>query len=281
MKIVKSLAEAVFLLILSHSLALAQASRTWVSGVGNDNNSCTRTQPCLTFAGALAKTAAGGEIDALDAGGFDGVTINKAITIDGGGGTVASVVGGSIVVQAGSSDVVVLRNLRVNGLGTVGNGIRFLSGKSLHVENTTVSAFTTSGIDIEKSDGGKAYISNTILENNGQVGLFVHNAVYNVAVTFTNSISNDNPFGVAAQDFSRVTVFNSEISGSTNTGLQCQATTSGSTATLEVYNSLLAHNSPSALVSGGGPGTSTTNISGLAFVRQQRGDHGRFERDCQ
>src|SRR5437588_2153056 len=71
--------------------AQAQASRTWVSGVGDDANPCSRTAPCKTFAGAISKTAAGGEIDALDPGGFGSVTITKAITIDGGGGQVASI----------------------------------------------------------------------------------------------------------------------------------------------------------------------------------------------
>src|SRR5688500_12418798 len=68
---------------VAHSQALA--TRTWVSGAGNDANPCSRTLPCLTFTGAIAKTAAGGEINALDAGNFGTVVINKSITIDGGG----------------------------------------------------------------------------------------------------------------------------------------------------------------------------------------------------
>src|SRR5271170_5602077 len=99
--------------------ASAQASRTWVSGVGDDANPCSRTAPCKTFAGAISKTSAGGEIDALDPGGFGAVTITKAITLDGGGGQVASIlVSGTnaINVNAGASDVVILRNLRINGI---------------------------------------------------------------------------------------------------------------------------------------------------------------------
>src|SRR5579884_4434041 len=123
---------------LSTSMMYGQASRTWVSGVGDDANPCSRTAPCKTFAGAISKTAAGGEIDALDPAGFGAVTITKAITIDGGGGQVASVlVAGTngIVVQAGPSDVVILRNLRINGIGSGINGIRFLAGKTLTVDN--------------------------------------------------------------------------------------------------------------------------------------------------
>ena len=122
-----------FAICLWSGVAQAQATRTWVSGVGDDANPCSRTAPCKTFAGAISKTAAGGEIDALDPAGYGAVTITKGITIDGGGGQVASVlVSGTngIVVQAGPTDVVTLRNLRINGVeGTGGgglNGIRYL-----------------------------------------------------------------------------------------------------------------------------------------------------------
>src|SRR6478672_10617880 len=142
--------------LLWAGLAGAQASRTWVSGVGDDANPCSRTAPCKTFAGAISKTAAGGEIDALDPAGYGALTITKAITIDGGGGQVASVlVSGTngIVVQAGANDNVILRNLRINGIlqapsGAGTNGIRFVSGKALHVENCNIFGFLQNGIDI-------------------------------------------------------------------------------------------------------------------------------------
>src|SRR5579859_6191872 len=155
--------------VLGTTVMYGQASRTWVSGVGDDANPCSRTAPCKTFAGAISKTAAGGEIDALDPGGYGAVTITKAITIDGGGGQVASVlVSGTngIVVQAGPSDVVILRNLRINGIGTGINGIRFLTGKALSVENCDIFGFTTHGIDIATA-GGNVFVDNTASSNNG------------------------------------------------------------------------------------------------------------------
>src|SRR5207237_4548464 len=79
--------------------AAAQATRTWVSGVGDDVNPCSRTAPCKTFAGAISKTAAGGEIDALDDGGFGQVTITKSITIDGGGHLASILASGGIGVS--------------------------------------------------------------------------------------------------------------------------------------------------------------------------------------
>src|SRR5258708_19348567 len=68
-------------LSLHTTSAYAQASRTWVSGVGDDANPCSRTAPCKTFAGAISKTAAGGEINCLDPGGFGALTITKAMTV--------------------------------------------------------------------------------------------------------------------------------------------------------------------------------------------------------
>src|SRR5579871_3029423 len=104
--------------LLWAGLAGAQASRTWVSGVGDDANPCSRTAPCKTFAGAIAKTAALGEINVLDPGGFGAVTITKSITIDGSGGSIAGVLvtgTNGIVVNAGTNDTVVLKNLDING----------------------------------------------------------------------------------------------------------------------------------------------------------------------
>src|SRR5438132_7618950 len=87
---INALAIAIFTFAFA-SIAQAQATRTWVSGVGDDVNPCSRTAPCKTFAGAISKTASFGEIDALDPAGFGAVTIIKSITIDGGGGQVASI----------------------------------------------------------------------------------------------------------------------------------------------------------------------------------------------
>jgi hypothetical protein len=136
----------VMTLVAAMSLAGPAAwgqSRTWVSGVGNDANPCSRTAPCKTFSGALSKTAAGGEIDVLDPGGFGTVTIGKSITIDGtpflSGVLAASTTG--ITVSAGAGDVVILRHLDINGTATGLRGIRFLTGKALYVEDCQIYGF--------------------------------------------------------------------------------------------------------------------------------------------
>src|SRR5262249_24964306 len=165
-----SIMATLLVICLWSSAAQAQATRTWVSGVGNDANPCSRTAPCKTFAGAISKTAAGGEIDALDPGGYGAVTITKAITIDGGGGQVASVLvegTNGIVVQAGANDVVTLRNLRINGIEGTGsgglNGIRYLSDAALHVEGCNIFGFTGDGINVATSATTALFVNNTFL----------------------------------------------------------------------------------------------------------------------
>src|SRR5271165_5166220 len=108
------------LTLLVSGTAHAQATRTWVSGVGDDANPCSRTAPCKTFAGAISKTATGGEIDVLDPGGFGALTITKAITIDGTPVIAGVLVSGTngITISAGANDLVILRGLDIDGLGT-------------------------------------------------------------------------------------------------------------------------------------------------------------------
>src|ERR1700719_1105939 len=120
--------------------ANAQATRTWVSGVGDDANPCSRTAPCKTFAGAISKTAASGEIDCLDPGGFGAVTITKAITIlcepVSNGGVLVSGTNG-INVAAGATDKVVLDGFDLEGLGptpsTGLNGVQINSGLAVYI----------------------------------------------------------------------------------------------------------------------------------------------------
>jgi hypothetical protein len=159
---------------LSAAPAQAQATRTWVSGVGDDANPCSRTAPCKTFAGAISKTAAGGEIDCLDPGGFGAVTITKSLTIDCGGvtgGILASLVNGVVVNNATPSTVVnvTLRNLSINGAGKGTNGIRFLISGSLHVDNVMVQNFTSApgfGLDFTPNNSSKLVVSNSYFYNN-------------------------------------------------------------------------------------------------------------------
>ena len=153
---------------LSALPANAQAARTFVSGVGSDLNPCSRTAPCSTFVAAMSKTAAGGEIDCLDSGGFGTVTIDKSLTIDctGVGGSILSVGGTTAVtVNTGPNDRVILRNLNFTGAGSGGIAIRFLAGLHLVVENVRIANYTNAGIEVNKSTSGNIYVRDAVISN--------------------------------------------------------------------------------------------------------------------
>jgi hypothetical protein len=157
--------------------AFAQATRTWVSGVGDDVNPCSRTAPCKTYAGAISKTATGGEISVLDPGGYGALTITKAITVDGGSGAgwgstlFASTNGFVINITTNlATDKVILRNLSMNGgvqssLGV--DGIRFLDGQQLTVENVDIFNFSGDGIEVNQSQSSNLFLKNVRITHGG------------------------------------------------------------------------------------------------------------------
>ena len=160
------------------SLTQAQASRTWISGVGDDLNPCSRTAPCKTFAGAISKTALGGEIDALDPVGGGTIIITKSITIDG-TGTLASIIAAqttgitiNITDPKDTAKSVRLRGISINGVGTGLNGINIVAANRVTVEDIVIDGFTGSGIKVA---GGAAFVRNTSIRNN-VVGITVGSA---------------------------------------------------------------------------------------------------------
>jgi hypothetical protein len=192
-------------MFIGPSLAFAQATRTWVSGVGDDVNPCSRTAPCKTFAGAISKTAAGGEISVLDPGGFGAVTITKPITING-VGEHASILGAltnGVVINAGPNDVVVLRHLQINGAGTGLIGIRFLKGAALVVEDVMVHGFATG---IETNEGATT-VNRSVFTNNRTVAVHGQGGT----LTVENSIIASNKVGVKATSPGTVRLSNNGV----------------------------------------------------------------------
>jgi hypothetical protein len=213
--------------LLTASTVHAQATRTWVSGVGDDVNPCSRTAPCKTFAGAISKTAAGGEISVLDPGGFGAVTIIKAITISG-DGTLASIVSAGtngIIVNAGVNDKVVIRNVSINGVGTGLNGIRFIAGKDLTVENVTIEGFTNRGIDMSHTTNAKLFVKNTKISEGG-TGVYVTTTSGQAQAMLENVQLTGLTNGIEAALNGRAILSNSVISGNASNGILSSTSTS-------------------------------------------------------
>ena len=227
------------------SLAQAQATRTWVSGVGDDANPCSRTAPCKTFAGAISKTAIGGEINCLDPGGFGAVTITKAITIDCRHtlGSVLAAGSNGIIVNAPANAKIVLRGLDINGAGSGLDGIRFLAAGSLHVEDLVISGMQN-GIDI--SAGAEIYIKNSYIRNNSNIGVYVAGSALVNAVIEKTTVENQ-AYGLVVGANSRVITRGSVYSGNTNAGVLAQG--SGSAAEVNV-DSCIVNNNGIGLYSG-------------------------------
>jgi Right handed beta helix region len=258
--------------VAASGAAHAQASRTWVSGVGDDANPCSRTAPCKTFAGAIPKTAAGGEIDVLDPGGFGAVTVTKAISIDGGGGVVASTSAAGtngIVISAGVNDVVILRNLKFLGLArspsTAGlNGIQLNSAAALHIDHCVIDNFGQNGIQVAPSAGSQVFIDNSVSRGNVGNGLNIMATNTEVRVSITNSHFTNNANGVFSGDFSKTTIATSDASGNSQSGFV--ALGNGGPATLNLIDSTASNNAGNGVVAGGGANTSRvrmTNVSTL------------------
>ncbi len=248
--------------------AAAQATRTWVSGVGDDANPCSRTAPCKTFAGAISKTAAGGEINCLDPAGFGAVTITKSIIIDchfTEGGALAS--GNAIIINAGVNDVVVLRGLDILGVTAPVNGVRFLAGGALHIEDCVIRRFNAAnsfGISFQPSGTSRLYVRNSVLTENGngatgggiliqptgaagsarfQINSTALQNNANIALS-VNTTGNTSPAGVIGM------IEGSQVATST-TGIQLLTPVGASGARVMVDDVTLSENSTALIANGG------------------------------
>ena len=263
------------LVVTFSAAAQAQATRTWVSGVGDDANPCSRTAPCKTFAGAMSKTAAGGEINALDPGGYGPVSINKSLTINGAdtmAGILASVSApNGVIVNAGPNDTVILRNLSINGSGTASNGIRYLGGATLTVDNCRIYGFngtaTARGIDVSLAGNGSLQLINTLIEDVTEDGIRVTTSNGIVVLTIENSqIMDCGGDGIEAVNNARGSIIHSRIVFCDRNGVL----TSGANTQLNVHDSLISNCDITGLRAG--PGSSiraadsviANNSTGLA-----------------
>jgi hypothetical protein len=222
--------------------AQAQATRTWVSGVGDDVNPCSRTAPCKTFAGAISKTATGGEIDALDPAGYGTLTITKAITVDGGtgsgwGSTLFSAVNGfTINITTNlTTDRVILRNLSINGAGTTlgVDGVRFIDGTELTLENVSIFNYSGDGVEINQSQACRVNMRNVTFSHGG-VGIKSSSTAAAVSMNLQDvRINSMSSHGVQAINntiiFAKnVHVFNNGVGAAFGDGFRAEGTSGSS-----------------------------------------------------
>ncbi|MES1244809.1 MAG: NosD domain-containing protein [Acidobacteriota bacterium] len=269
--------------LLASSAVHAQATRTWVSGVGDDANPCSRTAPCKTFAGAISKTAAKGEINVLDPGGFGGVTITKSISIIGNPFMAGVLVSGTnaIIINAAATDVVTLRGLSIQGLGTGLDGIRVLAAKEVHVEDCTITGFANRGIMVNNTANNvNLYVENTIIRNNvgaaapgGNSGAILLRPVSpgTASALIEDSHLDQNTFGLRVEANARATMNGGTTSGNTSFGIHAISTT---TAASIIAENVTSSNNTTGVAAEGSANASvrisnmlvTSNSTGLTSI---------------
>jgi hypothetical protein len=266
------------LFLLLSQAAWGQSTRTWVSVNGSDANDCSRATPCRTLSAALVKSASGAEIDVLDSGDFGAVTLNKSITVLAPGvlGGIQTPAGTAITINAGASDKVVLRGLTIDGLGTGLDGVSFVAGGSLYVENCTVNNFGRYGIDFAPTSGsGKLFVTDTVVRNNG-IGA-TGGGLHLIATTGTGFIasvdglrSEGNVFGLKAETLGAVTVRNSLSANNGYSGYTALTPSGSGDVRLFLENSVSTHNGTTGVASVGlatvilSNGVVTDNQTGLS-----------------
>jgi hypothetical protein len=248
---------AVFALCLLAPPAHAQASRTWVSGVGDDANPCSRTAPCKTFAGAISKTAAGGEINCLDPGSFGAVTIIKSIIISCEAGTAGVLVSGTngIIVNVTSTGIVYLRGLDIEGITTGLAGINFIGAGVLHVEHCLIRGFNASpaaGINMAPTGVSELFVSDSYITDNGSgvvgAGILIRptgagsvNAALSQLHVDNNAlgIKIDSTVGTGAVNLA---VVDSVVSGNSNAGIAAFSTAGHGTDNVMINRTTTSNN---------------------------------------
>jgi len=225
---------------------LAQ-TRTWVSGVGNDANPCSRTAPCKTFAGAISKTAANGEINVIDSGGYGAVTITKSITIDGSGAHASILASGVTgIIVNGANIVVNLRNLSINGVNTTaGSGVRILNAAAVNIDNVAIANFAGSGtvgrgVSIETTVANlRVAVSNSFLFNNNNPGIHAVPSAGNAILTVDNTqISRGGTSGIQLGSNTTATIARSAMTQHRNgAGVALETSTSA-----QISNSIMSNN---------------------------------------
>jgi hypothetical protein len=252
--------------------AHAQATRTWVSGTGDDANPCSRTAPCKTYAGAISKTQANGEINCIDPGGFGSVTITKSLSIvcdnTEGGVLAAGTFGFNINAPAGS--IVTLKGQDVECIGTGTNGIQMVGvGVTLHVHKVQVRSCRASGgngngISIAPTSGAAVvFVADSYLTDNGgtatNAGILVNpTGAASVTLSVNRTQVEGNSAGITVNSAAGASgvikglIRDSMVAGNTNNGITTSS--AGTSVVLMVDNVGVVGNNFGLVASGSNAG---------------------------
>jgi len=286
------------LLVAAFATPSFALQRAFVATYGNDANAasgCLIGNPCRGFQAAHNVVDPGGEVIALDTGGFAALIITKNVSIVASPGAYAgiSVPTGYGVTIATANLNVVLRGLTINGVGG-SSGIQMTgAGSRVSVENCVVSRFNNAGIEIN----GALYVRilNTMVRDNVSDAIQVRNGAWleiagshllgslesggltatntltgvKTFVSIVDSVVSGNPVGVfvsASNGQTRLTATRVDSSGNSDAGFIASTNGAAGIATLTVGYSTASGNGR-GLWNFGGPGTATLESLGNNIVR--------------
>ena len=289
---------AIFAALLAFSVFLwsdpvaAQATRTWISGVGDDANPCSRTAPCKTFAGAISKTATGGEINCLDPGGFGSLTITKSISLicdQTEGGVLVAATNGFIINS--TTAVVTLSGLDFEGLGQTGvagvNGIYIVNAAAVHVRNSKIRGFRNGyAINFQPQSGSaRLFVDNVTISEAGSSaspgatgGININPAAgFTADLTITNSqIVNNEGVGLRADTTGivgssiRAVIDNVTVSNNA-TGLLVKAPNGTGSVNLMLTNSRVTLSANQGIIVNGTPASANVRVGNTAITSNGTG----------
>lgn len=257
--------SSVMIVVLLACGAAARAqSQVFVSAAtGNDANQCTRSLPCLTLAGGLAHVQAGGTVTALDSGEYGNVTINQSVQIEAAPGVRASVTATGatygVTVNAGTSNVVVLRGLRIGG-GYY--GVYFNGAGTLDIEDCVLDGSTNGGIMFLPNAASQIFVTNTTVRNttNG-TGIQVQSDNGLARATISHCLIEKSYIaGISALNYAAVTVRDTVATGNT-AGFLTNSYTSGATTEMSIENCLATGGKFGIETSNSGIGAQVVSVS--------------------
>jgi len=156
-----------------------------------------------------------------------------------------------IVVNAGSSEVVNLKGLDIEGAGTGTHGISFLAGKGLTISNCIIRGFVTNAVNFAPGTANASLaVENTIVADNPGGGILIAPTggfVAKALVTKTHMVRN--VFDLRVQDDGKASVSESSALGNTNNGFLAVSTSTS--AEIDLTHSVTANNGTNGIQSNG------------------------------
>jgi hypothetical protein len=176
-------------------------ARTFVASYGNDANPCTFGSPCKTFQQAVNVVDPGGEVTAIDSAGFGPISIGKSVTITSPPGVEAGIVPNPPsadaidIINASSTDTIVLRGLTLQGGGSGDIGIFAISGANIEIVDCAIRGFVN-GINIATANAMTIAIYNTVVADSG-TGVFLKTSGGTLRAALDGVRVNNNGTGIS------------------------------------------------------------------------------------